>query len=151
MDISPYGLQMIKDFEGCVLTVYKDNAGLPTIGIGHLIQPGEDFSAGITMDQALGLLAHDVAPAETAVNLWVTAAITQAQFDSCVSLTFNIGAMAFRGSTVLRMINAGNLPAAADAFLMWDKITVNGIRQVDPGLLARRTQESQAFRENPEN
>jgi lysozyme len=146
MTISTDGLQMIKNFEGCVLTVYNDAAGLPTIGIGHLIRPGEDFSAGITMDEALALLAQDVAPAEQAVNAGVTFLLSQPQFDACVSLAFNIGATAFSGSTVLRMINAGNLPAAADAFLLWDKITINGVHQVDPGLLARRTKESEAFR-----
>lgn len=37
MKISFSGIAMIKKLEGCRLTVYDDQAGLPTIGIGHLL------------------------------------------------------------------------------------------------------------------
>ena len=46
MNTSSAGLELIKQFEGCRLTTYLDVAGLPTIGVGHLIRPVEDFSAG---------------------------------------------------------------------------------------------------------
>jgi lysozyme len=37
-----------------------------------------------------------------------------------VSLCFNIGVNGFAGSSVARDLNAGNVQAAADAFLLWD-------------------------------
>ena len=39
--------------------MYKDSAGNPTIGYGHLIKDGEDFSKGITKEKAGELLAQD--------------------------------------------------------------------------------------------
>lgn len=38
---------------------YKDSLGLPTIGYGHLIRPGEDFSSGLTDAEADALLLKD--------------------------------------------------------------------------------------------
>ena len=46
-----------------------------------------------------------------------------------MSLAFNIGAGGFVGSSVVRQINAGNMQAAADDFLLWDH---------PPELLGRR-------------
>ena len=43
---------MIKHHEGKRLKVYKDTVGKDTIGYGHLVKPGEDFSKGITDQQA---------------------------------------------------------------------------------------------------
>ena len=38
---SKSGLEFITKWEGCILKPYKDIAGLRTIGVGHLIKPGE--------------------------------------------------------------------------------------------------------------
>lgn len=46
--------------EGIVLEVYNDTKGIPTIGVGHKILPGEDFSGGISREEAMGLFAKDV-------------------------------------------------------------------------------------------
>ena len=68
-------------------------------------------------------------------------AINQNQFDALVSLCFNIGAGNFRSSTLLRVLNAGNLMAAADQFLVWDKVA----GQVSDGLVRRRAAERALF------
>jgi lysozyme len=44
-------MQFIEKHEGYSGTVYKDSAGNPTIGYGHLIKDGEDFSTGITKEK----------------------------------------------------------------------------------------------------
>jgi GH24 family phage-related lysozyme (muramidase) len=59
MSLSSKGLDFIKKYEKLSLTPYKDQAGYETIGYGHKILPGEDFSKGITKAQALDLLSHD--------------------------------------------------------------------------------------------
>jgi lysozyme len=56
--------------------------------------------------------------------------LTQNQFDALVSLVFNIGGGAFRKSTLLKKLNAGDIQGAADQFLVWNKGTVNGKRVV---------------------
>lgn len=40
---------------------YKDSLGYPTIGYGHLIINGEDFSTGITEEEADKVLSRDLA------------------------------------------------------------------------------------------
>lgn len=120
MKTSQAGLKFIAQNEGTVLHVYLDSRGLPTIGVGHLIRPGEQFTT-ITEQQALDLLAIDVGNAEHAVNSNVTVELTQNQFDCCVDFTFNCGGGAFASSTFLKKINAGDVQGAADSILMWDK------------------------------
>lgn len=50
---------MIKHHEDKRLEVYKDTNGNDTIGYGHLVKPGEDFSKGITDEQADELFDKD--------------------------------------------------------------------------------------------
>ena len=48
------------DHEGYVKKVYRDSKGIPTIGIGHKILPGEDFSQGISPEEAQQLFQSDI-------------------------------------------------------------------------------------------
>jgi len=52
MKTSEAGLALIKKYEGLALKPYICPAGYPTIGYGHVIRKGEDFSKGITKEQA---------------------------------------------------------------------------------------------------
>lgn len=119
MKLSAAGLNLIKDFEKFTPSKYKDAKGY-SIGYGHYILPGENFST-ITQAQALALLAKDVLIAESAINRLVKAPLNQSQFDVLVSLVFNIGSGNFSTSTVLKRINAGDYAGAAAAFAMWNK------------------------------
>jgi lysozyme len=62
-----------------------------------------------------------------------------------VSLTFNVGMQGFLGSSVRRLHNAGEFPAAAGAFLLWDKAHVDGQLVTLPGLLNRRRAEEALY------
>ena len=156
MNISEKGLRLLAEWEDEVLHVYKDKAGLPTVGIGHLLTRRElmanaiiingasvTLANGITERQALDLLTQDIAPAEAEVNDHVKIALTQDQFDALVIFTFNIGAGGFMGSTVLKDINAGLLDQVPAAMMMWDKITDPKTHQhvVCDGLVNRRNKE----------
>lgn len=145
MKTSANGLAFIAREEGEILHVYVDQVGVQTIGVGHALRKGESFPNGITHEQAMSILAADVILAENAINANVKVPLTQNAFDACVSLTFNIGTGAFASSTVLKKLNANDFVAAADAFLMWDKGIVNGVKQALPGLTARRTRERTLF------
>lgn len=48
-------------FRGGKFWIYKDSLGYPTIGYGHLITASDNFSGGITEDQADALLQKDAA------------------------------------------------------------------------------------------
>jgi lysozyme len=67
------------------------------------------------------------------------------QAAAMLSLTYNIGTGAFGSSSVLRKFNTGDTAGAADAFLMWDKGTVDGQLVVIQGLLNRRQAERTVF------
>ena len=103
--------------EGCELEAYKCPAGVWTIGAGHTagVKPGDK----ITHDEALALLEDDLRIFAEQIGGAVSAWCTEHQFVAMLSLAYNIGATAFRRSSVCRLHNAGAKMQAADAFLLW--------------------------------
>lgn len=102
--ITDNGLNLIKRFEGFSPSVYICPAGYPTIGYGHLVRDGEQFTS-ISHEEAEALLRKDVAFAERAVLRLVNVPLTDGQFDALVSFTFNLGAGALQRSTLRRKVN----------------------------------------------
>lgn len=139
------GRALIKREEGLCLTIYTDKAGHPTIGYGHKILAGENFSDGITRQHAEDILTNDLVIAENTINQYVNVPLTQNQFNALVSFVFNIGVNGFLGSTALVQLNQGNYSAAADWLLPWDKITKNGVKVVWDVLKDRRSRERELF------
>ena len=138
--INEQGLALIQNAEGLRLEAYQDVRGIWTIGYGHTAGVIEGMQ--ITPDQAEQFLKDDVLGAENAVNAGVgQAATSDNQFSAMVSLCYNIGAGNFGSSTVLREHVAGSTGAAADAFLLWNKATIDGVLQVVAGLTNRRNAE----------
>ncbi len=136
--INAAGLEIIKRNEGLRLTSYPDPAtgGDPwTVGYGHT---GNDVTPGMQITEAYAeeLLGKDLDKFETGVNDLIEAA-TDNQFSAMVSLTYNIGLGNFEKSSVLKLHNAGEYPAAANAFLMWNKAA----GRVFAGLDRRRHEE----------
>jgi len=137
--LSAYGLDMLADLEGFSATPYADYKG-SSIGYGHLIKPGEDLTY-VSVDQARELLAQDVADAERAVRTAVAIGLTESQFDALVLLAYNIGEGAFRRSTLVRKLNAGDVAGAAQEFPRW----VRAGGQVNVSLVKRRDRERALF------
>lgn len=132
-------IDLIKRNEGLRLRAYRDIADVWTVGYGHT--PASPNQV-VTEAQATSLLMSDIAHAADAVTASTSdVPTTDNQYSAMVSLTFNIGPGAFRGSTVLRRHRGGDYPAAGDAFLLWDKAHVNGALQVVAGLHRRREEE----------
>lgn len=141
--INEAGLQIIKAGESCRLQTYLDPAGIPTQGWGHT--PAK-MGQTITQVQADALLVADVGWAEAAVDAAThDTHTTDDQFSAMVSLTFNIGAGAFRGSSVLRLHRAMKYQGAADAFLLWTHAHIDGKLVVLAGLARRREQERELY------
>jgi lysozyme len=143
MEISAKGIKFIEQQEGCRLKPYKDIAGIFTIGVGHALghKLPVKYKNGISQTEADELLHNDLKTAETAVNSLVKVPLTQNQFDSTISLVFNVGIGAFHHSSVLRHLLKGEYQAAADAFKLY---RFSGGRE-STGLLARRTREANLF------
>jgi lysozyme len=136
-------LEFIAAQEGFRADAYFDVAGVWTIGFGHVIRYGDPISA--TRDQALVILRHDMASAESAVNADVRVVLSQRQFDALVSFAFNAGTGALAISTLLGDLNKGDYAAAADQFLVWDHARVNGQLVEVEGLKRRRVAERAMF------
>lgn len=117
MDVSPAGLAVIREREGCRLEAYRDSRGIWTIGVGHV--PGHPGQT-VTQAEADNLLHQDLAPIIKELND-IGVIKFQCEFDALCSLIFNIGLGAFRGSTVRRMLVAKNIYAAGRAILMWNE------------------------------
>jgi lysozyme len=140
MKTGRFGIQLIRDFEGCELTSYLCPAGVWTIGFGHT---GNDVKPNMTIAQwrADELLVEDLAKFERGVSEAVEVKITQRQFDALVALAFNIGLGAFLKSTLLRRLNMEDYAGAGREFLRWDK--ANGVTNL--GLARRRKAEYELF------
>lgn len=80
--------------EGARRTVYRDVAGYPTVGVGHLVTPADHLQVGdqVSRDQVLDFLEHDIAEAQMAVTRLVgDLPLSQNEYDALVDLAFNVG------------------------------------------------------------
>jgi len=143
------GLALLKRWEGLRLSAYQDSGGIWTIGYGHTSNAGPPAvtkGLTITWEKAEEILANDLKKFEDSVRFLVKVPINSNQFDALVSLCYNIGAGAFSRSTVLKRLNEKDYNGAANAFLMWTKITRNdGTKITLQGLVNRRLDERKLF------
>lgn len=136
LSLSSDGLDFIERHEGYSDKIYQDSAGNPTIGWGHLIRKGEDFTKGITKEKAAQLLSQDAKTAVDAVNNATTTKLSQTQFDALADFTFNLGGGALSKSTLLKNINAGS-SVIQENFTDWNRAGGKVVK----GLTTRRTDE----------
>lgn len=142
------GVKMIAGFEGTILHLYKDVAGIETVCTGHVTLPGEDWSS-VTREKCEFTLGRDLSRFEARINETIKVATSQPMFDAMVSLSFNIGTAAFKSSSVARLLNEGLYSDAADAFSLWRFAQVkqkDGTFQKQPVLQGRRLAEASVFR-----
>jgi lysozyme len=139
MIYSNTGLHLTEESEGCRLRAYPDSTGIPTIGYGHT--KGVRLGDVCTQEQAERWLREDIAYAEAEVNRVVRVPLTQGEFDALVDFTFNCGRGNFDHSTLLALVNKGDMVHAAAQFERWDK--AGG--KVVAGLLRRRQAEAAEF------
>lgn len=134
MQVSEAGLELTRKSEGLRLIAYKDTGGVWTIGYGHTggVRPNQM----ITEDVAVTLLKHDMDYSVNVVNQHALPC-TQGQFDALCDFVFNVGAVQFLHSTLLRLHKAGEYEKAAAEFPRWKYD--NG--KVISGLVKRRAAE----------
>jgi len=148
MTASPRLVDFLKSYEkgpggGPALKPYPSpEGGSATIGWGHKIRPGEDYSKGLTAAQADKLFLKDIAAHQKLVQDSVKVPLSQQQFDALVSLSYNLPkAFNVERSELLRDLNQRDYSGAADQFLRWN----HAGRAVMPGLTKRRNYERKMF------
>lgn len=141
MKISQAGLDLIKEFEHFEPRKYLCPAGKITIAWGHVIRGNDIFSEPITESQGEQLLRCDLEWVEHCIKHNVQVPLSQNEFDALCSFILNIGAAAFRGSTLLRKLNQGDRARAARELDKWNKVR----GKILDGLIARREKEKRLF------
>lgn len=130
---------VVGGFEGIRTVAYRDPIGIPTACFGETrnIKMGDRF----TLEQCNDMLEGRL------VEFWRGAAactpslpdMPDARQAAVVSLAYNIGVGAYCKSSVARNLNLGNVRAACDSFLKFNR--AGGV--IFPGLTRRREAERQ--------
>lgn len=133
--LSASALVGIASWEGFVGSAYQDIVGVWTIGFGTT----EGVKAGQKIDpvKALQRKISDVQKFEGAIKQCVIVPLHQYEYDSYLSLAYNIGPNAFCNSTLVRKLNASDYAGACKEILRWDRAGGKVVR----GLTNRREAE----------
>ena len=150
MKVSQAGIDLIKQFEGCKLTAYRDTGNVLTIGWGHTSEAGPPAvkeGMKITQEEANSIFAADVGKFSEGVAGLIKVAVTQKQFDALVSFAYNVGIPQFSTSTLLKKLNSGDYEAVPPQLMRWTKDNGKEIS----GLVRRRRAEAALWRDIDEN
>jgi len=152
--MTDHGKETLIRLEGCRLAMYRDSAGLWSIGVGHLLTKDElfsgrirtgasvfDYRQGLTREQAMLLMEQDLIPASFAVMRAVEVPLTPPQCDALTLFAFNIGGAAFRNSTLVKKLNRGDIASVPSEMRRW--IYAAGVKVT--GLIYRREAEIQVW------
>ncbi len=134
---------------------YKDQAGKWTIGYGHTGKvDGKEITAGmkITQEKAEELYRKDFEIYSKTLK-HVKVSLTENEKVALTSFIYNVGEPRFLSSSVFTKINQGDRKGAADAMLLYNKVTtkkeVNGkiisVKVFSQGLYNRRIKERNLF------
>lgn len=124
--------------EGYSPVAYEPVPGdVPTIGFGTTegVKPGDKT----TPERALMRLLKDANKFEKAVKRCAPVPMYQYEFDSYVSLTYNIGETNFCKSTLVKLLKEQRYEEACKQILRWDRFKGQPL----PGLTKRRMEEYQ--------
>lgn len=151
--VSDNCINLIKSFEGLVLTPYHGAADRPeifTIGYGTIKYPSSYMGGkmvamadpSITPELATEFLMIEVRRVATAIDLLLRDDLTTNQFAALISFSYNLGDQALKMSTLRRKVNLNpNDPTIAMEFIKW--VHSNG--EVVEGLIRRRRAESDLY------
>ncbi|MGX8941134.1 lysozyme [Symbiopectobacterium sp. Eva_TO] len=109
-------------WEGHAPQPYADSGGVLTVCYGHT---GGDITPEMTKTpaQCEALLAADMRQAFIVIDQHATVPLSDGQRVALAAFIHNVGSGAFARSTLLKRLNAGDIPAACDEFRRWVKVT----------------------------
>jgi lysozyme len=126
--------------EGLRLFAYKDPVGIPTICYGHI--KGVQMGDTATKAECDKLMKDDLLTFALAVDDMVIVPLKPHEHAALTSFSYNVGLGALKSSTLLRRVNAGELPAACDELSRW--VYAKGLKF--NGLIKRREAERKMCR-----
>lgn len=118
MKVSNELIDKIKQFEGYRSKAYRCSAGVLTCGYGHT--KGVTARTTCNKTKALAWLKSDLEPIENFLSAIPEVCKSQGRFDACADFCFNLGVNAFKGSTLLKLIQKKSSVSIIQAeFLKW--------------------------------
>jgi lysozyme len=140
MDWLQLALPISRRYEELRLVAYLCPAGKWTVGYGRT---GPEVVEGVTWtaEQAEADLASRFTKLGARIDALVRVDLSPGQMAALALLADNIGIEAFRTSTLLRLLNAGDYKGAAAQFDRWNR----GGGKVLRGLVRRRREERALF------
>lgn len=119
LTLSASALVGIATWEGYRDHAYDDGVGVQTVGFGstHGVKKGDRTDPV----RALIRLHQDADAFAQAVRSCAPVPMYQHEFDSFVSLAYNIGPTAFCGSTLVKRLNAGDYAGACAEIKRWNR------------------------------
>ena len=156
MNISDKCLHMIRHHEGVRFKPYQCPAKLWTIGVGHVLYPNQgkmpidqrggfplaqEDNRAFSKEEVNAILRADLARFEKGVATYCPVPLTQGQFDSLVSFSFNVGLGTLQRSTLRQKVLRGDMEGASEELL---KYCMAG-GKVLKGLQKRRLDERALF------
>jgi lysozyme len=140
--------QLIRKEEGINYTAEKDGKDkngndLYSIGIGHQIQPNEQYlmTARLSEDDAILLFDKDIEKILADMNKNIKVPLNKNQQLALISLRYRIGPNYFNNSSLLKELNKGNYQKASELFKEW---RLSG-GQIVNGLVLRAERERVRF------
>lgn len=132
---------MIRPLEGVEHKPYQDAVGVLTVCYGHT---GSDIikSKTYTSSECEQLLNKDLAKAKRQIDPMITATIPETTRAALYSFTYNVGAGALSRSTLLKLLNSGDLTGACGQLKRW--VYAGGKKW--KGLMTRRQIEEEVCR-----
>ena len=129
---------VVRRIEGFFANPYQDSAGIWTIGYGTIRdakgKPVTAHTPPVSEDEALALQERDMQDAAGGVHRLVTVGLLGYEAAALISWTYNLGAGALGGSTMLKLLNAGQKDSVPDQMHRW----INAGGKPVLGLLRRR-------------
>ena len=118
MKVSNELIDKIKQFEGYRSKAYRCSAGVLTCGYGHT--KGVTARTTCNKAKALAWLKSDLEPIESFLSAIPEVCKSQGRFDACADFCYNLGVNAFKGSTLLKLIQKKSSVSIIQAeFLKW--------------------------------
>lgn len=131
---------LLKKLEGFRAKVYTCSGGYRTIGYGHRLTKGENFSC-VTPKQAEQLMLNDLLQARRAVRRLISRPLYAYQEEALCLFTFNVGSGALQRSILRAKVNRGDHQEVPKELLKW--VYIHGI--INKGLVVRRRLEGKLY------
>ena len=146
MKLNNSGYLLITEFEGYSAKPYLCSAKVPTIGYGNTYYSDGNrvtlLDKEVNKQQAFEMFKVIADRFASKVSNLVKTPLNQNQFNSCVSLAYNIGMANFMNSTLLKLVNKNHNDILIGLeFKKWNKVN----KKVVAGLTRRRNYESDIY------